>query len=110
MKETTTFSLSVSDSLGVSQTSTTGDLWSVSQIVTIPPMSTVKLVWTIATTTTTGNYQATVVLPDYARVWCSDKTQGHNEWFWFVQAPAFMPSYYPSQCNICDIQRALYRH
>jgi hypothetical protein len=103
MKETTTFSLSVSESLGVAQTSTTTDLWSVSQTVTIPPMSTVKLVWSIATTTTTGNYQATMVLPDYARVWCSDKTQGHNEWF--VQAPAFMPVYYPSQCtgNVCNI-------
>jgi hypothetical protein len=103
MKETTTFSLSVSDSLGLAQTSTTESLWSVSQTISIPPMSTVKLVWAVATTTTTGNYQATMVLPDYARVWCSDKTEGHNEWF--VQAPAFMPLYYPSQCsgNICNI-------
>jgi hypothetical protein len=79
MNETTTFSLSVSDLLGVAQTSTTETLWSVSQIATIPPMSTVKVVWSIATTTTTGNYQATMVLPDYARVWCSDTTQRHSE-------------------------------
>jgi hypothetical protein len=39
--------------LGLAQTSTTESLWSISQTIS-PPMSTVKLVWTIATTTTTG--------------------------------------------------------
>ncbi len=48
---------------------------------TIPPLTSVKLMWTTATTTTTGNYQATRELPDHAREWCSDKTEGHNEWF-----------------------------
>ncbi len=66
MKVKGAFSLTVSESLGVALTSTTEDMWSVSQTITTPPHSAVKAVWSITTTTTTGNYRAALQLPDYA--------------------------------------------
>lgn len=38
--------------------------------------------------TYTGDWKARIKLPHYAKVWCSDKKNGHNEWF--IQAKHFM--------------------
>jgi len=50
--------------------------------------STTMAKMTIAKASYKGTWEAQVDLPFYAKLWCSDKTNGHNEWF--VPAHYFM--------------------
>eukprot|EP00619_Florenciella_sp_RCC1007_P013248 CAMPEP_0205908428 /NCGR_PEP_ID=MMETSP1325-20131115/3207_1 /ASSEMBLY_ACC=CAM_ASM_000708 /TAXON_ID=236786 /ORGANISM="Florenciella sp., Strain RCC1007" /LENGTH=328 /DNA_ID=CAMNT_0053274629 /DNA_START=56 /DNA_END=1042 /DNA_ORIENTATION=- len=101
--ETEKFTYKFSTTSSDTETSTSTQSWTAEQDVTVPAKSTVKLTWIITKETVTGDYSADINLPNYAKIWCNDKTNDHYEWF--IPADEFLPAAYPTACtdNSCKI-------
>jgi len=95
--ETEKFTFKFSTTSSDTETSTSTQSWSAEQDVTVPAKSTVKLTWIITKETVTGDYSADINFPDYAKLWCNDKTNDHYEWF--IPADEFLPAAYPGTCS-----------
>ena len=78
--------------------------WSVTQPVEVPAMTTIKAQLIIRKVSVTGDWSAVVNFPDYAKMWCSNRVNGHYEWF--VPAQNWLPQAYPSDCsgNTCNLR------
>eukprot|EP00998_Keelungia_sp_KM082_P005934 NODE_2216_length_1111_cov_51.555894_g2198_i0.p1 GENE.NODE_2216_length_1111_cov_51.555894_g2198_i0~~NODE_2216_length_1111_cov_51.555894_g2198_i0.p1 ORF type:complete len:313 (-),score=62.63 NODE_2216_length_1111_cov_51.555894_g2198_i0:92-1030(-) len=99
---TESFTLTVDRTSTQAQTHTEEKSWSVSQEIKIPPRSTVKATFTVEKMIVSGQYQATMKLPNYAKLWCNDRVNGHYEWF--MTADDFLSSAYEScSGNTCNI-------
>ena len=94
------FSLTSTDS----HTVTTRQGWSVTQPVEVPAMTTIKAQLIIQKVSVTGDWSAVASFPDYAKMWCSNRVNGHYEWF--VPAQNWLPQAYPSDCsgNTCNLR------
>lgn len=81
MKEEFTESFSLTTSQTNTNTMTTSTGWKISQPVVASPRSTVKATLVIQKVTVSGDWSATLSLPEFAKVWCNDKVDDHYEWF-----------------------------
>ena len=86
---TASFDLSITSTK--SDTVTTMQVWSVTQPIEVPAMTTIKAQLIIEKVSVTGDWSAVYSFPDYAKLWCSNRVNGHYEWFvpaqnWLLQA------------------------
>jgi len=88
------FSTSISMTTTEEQTKTDTKSWTVSQTITIPPLTTVKAEMIIQTATFNVPYTADIEFSGYAMTWCKSKVNGH--WLWFIP-----PNYWLSSISGC---------
>jgi len=95
------FSVSTSSSSTRKQSKT--QHWSITQPVTVPKKTTMKVEMIITKVKVTGDWSAQVKFPEYAKVWCNNKKNGHYEWF--VPGQNFLPKH-SSLCHgdVCTIK------
>jgi len=75
------FSLNISLTRTSTQTSYHSKSWSVSEKITVPPMSTIHAMMYITKTTFSAPFTADVHFDGVGSVWCNGKVQNH--WLWF---------------------------
>jgi len=84
------FSTSISMTTTEEQTKTDTKSWTVSQTITIPPLTTVKAEMIINTATFNIPYTADITMSGYAMTWC--KGQVNHHWCWFIPPPYWLSS------------------
>lgn len=88
MSEEVSFSVTFDMSETRSWTKTTSQTFKFQTAIPVDAGSTTMANMTIAKAAYSGTWEAQIDLPYYAKLWCSDKTSGHNEWF--IPAHYFM--------------------
>jgi len=82
------FSASISMTTTDTQTKSDSKNWSVSESITIPPRSTIKVQMEVNTQTYQIPYTADLVFSGYGMTWCKNKVNGH--WCWFIPPISFL--------------------